>query len=61
MRRREFYYAWCNTTEVDYVCERCLTIVLNPQAGCQHCHETEEKARARLAEFLAKRKVEVAS
>ena len=59
MRRREFYYAWCGLTEVDYVCEHCLTIVLDPPAGCQHCHDTEEKARVRLAEFLQKRKAQV--
>jgi hypothetical protein len=52
MRKREFTYAWCGITEVDYVCERCETIVLDPAAGCQHCHDTNEKRQSRLAAFL---------
>jgi len=55
MRKRSFYYAWCGRTEVDYVCEQCCTIVLDTNKGCQHCSETEAKAKERLARFLAER------
>jgi hypothetical protein len=53
MRKREFTYTWCGITEVDYVCERCETIVLEPSLGCQHCHETDEKKTARITALLA--------
>jgi len=48
VRRREFYYSWCDLTEVDYVCTVCETIVLVPALGCQYCRGQEEKARLRL-------------
>jgi transcription initiation factor IIE alpha subunit len=34
-RKRTFHYAWCNRTEVDYVCQRCGTIVV--EGECLHC------------------------
>lgn len=59
MRKRIFEYAWCGLTETDYVCEQCETIVLDPEKGCQHCHETDEKKATRLAAFVAKQREEV--
>lgn len=47
MRQRTLTY-WDGSTETDYVCERCETIVLDPPAGCQHCRETAEKPAARM-------------
>lgn len=59
LRKRVFTYQWCGRTETDYVCTHCETIVLDPAKGCQHCKETDDKAKARIAALLAKKKAEV--
>lgn len=36
MRKRTFYYSWCDKTEIDWVCTHCETIVLDG-VTCQWC------------------------
>ena len=55
MRRRVWDYRGDGQVEYDYVCLKCETIVLDPQAGCQYCKGRQERDRARLSTFLAKR------
>jgi hypothetical protein len=47
MRQRTITY-WDGSSETDYVCEHCETIVLVPASGCQWCKQTAEKTAARL-------------
>ena len=54
VRAREFHYAWCNRTEVDYVCMVCGTIAVD--MTCQHCQRVKEVKAARLREFLESRR-----
>ncbi|TSA51867.1 MAG: hypothetical protein D4R44_06910 [Actinobacteria bacterium] len=56
MRKRTFTYH-DGTSETDYVCERCETIVLDPPAGCQHCRETAQKAASRIAKLKGQQQV----
>ena len=46
LRRRERYLAWTGKTIVDYVCNACMIIVLEPEKGCPRCAASVEKARA---------------
>lgn len=38
IRKRTFYYPWCDKTETDFVCKHCETIVEDVIAGCQWCN-----------------------
>ena len=55
-RQRTFTYAYCGRTEVDYVCRRCETIVLNLATGCQYCAAKTAKQEEQFAVFLAAKK-----
>jgi len=50
MRQRTLNY-WDGSTETDYVCEHCETIVLVPAAGCQQCRNAKKKATARILKW----------
>ena len=56
IRPRTLTYAWPEAhTETDYVCTRCLTIVVDG-VTCPQCQAQRERSAARLQEFLTSRK-----
>ena len=58
LRRREFTYAWCNRTEIDFVCTRCLAIALDGK-HCQYCRAMRELAKERARKFVEEQKTKL--
>lgn len=48
MRQRTFTYHWCGKTEVDYVCSHCETVIVDVDAGCQHCKAKAQATAMRI-------------
>lgn len=48
MRQRTFHYSWCNKTETDYVCSHCETVIVDVEAGCQHCKAKAQATALRI-------------
>ena len=58
LRRRIFFHQWTGKTTVDYVCNKCMTIVPVPEGGCTRCATRKEKKAENLQKFLDSRKGE---
>ena len=54
-RKRVWTYQWCGRMEVDWVCLKCETIVLDPEKGCQHCRKQSTMKQEKFQAFLARR------